>query len=219
MADFIPKRDGDFDTWQKIFVAYIVSNASQWGFTPAEITALTGLQVKWDLAFTQCAIKQAEAESATQDKSLKYDSFVTTIRNMVKRIQTHPSTTDAQRSAMNITVKDTEPTPVGAPAEAPLIYVDFANRLQHVVHWGPNPMDERRNAKPRGVASVELRIKIDSPPTGPEDMEFVAIDTGSPYVANMQGKAGKTVYWLARYLNTKGEPGPWGETVSADVTG
>jgi hypothetical protein len=80
-------------------------------------------------------------------------------------------------------------------------------------------MNERENAKPHGVMSAELRIKLDTMPTGPEDMEFVAIDTASPYTANMQGKAGKTVYWLARYLNTKGDQGPWGEVVSADVTG
>ena len=45
-------------------------------------------------------------------------------------------------------------------------------------------------------------------------------DTNSPYLYTFDGSdAGQMGHWMLRWVNTKGEPGPWSETVSATIPG
>ena len=49
-------------------------------------------------------------------------------------------------------------------------------------------------------------------------MTYVATDTATPYVLDFDGSKGcKTVYFWLRWVNTRGETGPWSTTVSALV--
>ncbi|MBI4723033.1 MAG: hypothetical protein HY769_08595 [Candidatus Stahlbacteria bacterium] len=147
-------------------------------------------------------------------------NFTKIARLYIREIQGRPETTDAQREIVRIPVRDKEPTPVGIPADGPNISINFAYRNRHIVSAGPDPKNEHRNAKPKGVAFIELRMKVgDLRPSSPEDTVPVAIITHSPYTAELGEHRGKTIWWIARYLNTKGEPGPWSEAVSAQVTG
>ncbi|MBC8096333.1 MAG: hypothetical protein H7Y43_11015 [Akkermansiaceae bacterium] len=54
----------------------------------------------------------------------------------------------------------------------------------------------------------------------PNAMAFLAIETRTPYRADFEaGDVGKTVYFAFRWLNTKGQPGPWSQIYSAVVPG
>ncbi|MBI4723393.1 MAG: hypothetical protein HY769_10450 [Candidatus Stahlbacteria bacterium] len=217
--DFIPQGQAERDEWSNNFAAMVEANFASYGLTAAEKTEVVTSNTQRHSFYVDKQAAEATYRGKIEAWEERDTIFVEIARKYTRKIQARPETIDFQREQLRITVRDTEPSPIGAPATAPIIYIDFSNRLQFIIHWGPNPMNELLNGKPDGVMGCELWIKLDTPPTGPEDMQFVAIDTGSPYVANMQGKAGKTVYWLARYLSTKGEPGPWGEVVSAEVTG
>ena len=51
-------------------------------------------------------------------------------------------------------------------------------------------------------------------------MAFLAIETRSPYRADFEAPdAGKTVYFAFRWLNTKGQPGPWSQIYDAVCPG
>lgn len=68
---------------------------------------------------------------------------------------------------------------------------------------------------------AELWVKIGDPaPTDPSELKFLGLDTQSPYVAHYSGEdAGKIAHYMLRWVNSKGEPGPWSQTVSATITG
>jgi hypothetical protein len=67
----------------------------------------------------------------------------------------------------------------------------------------------------------EIWVKVGDPvPTDPSQLRFLATDTRTPYVAEYSGEdAGKTAHSMLRWVNTKGEQGPWSQTVSATITG
>jgi hypothetical protein len=45
-------------------------------------------------------------------------------------------------------------------------------------------------------------------------------DAASPYVAEFEGRdAGKTAYYVLRWVTTRGEKGLWSETVAATIAG
>jgi len=51
-------------------------------------------------------------------------------------------------------------------------------------------------------------------------MDYTATDTKTPYTYDFEpADAGKTAYYWVRWVNPKGEPGPWGAMVSATITG
>jgi hypothetical protein len=71
------------------------------------------------------------------------------------------------------------------------------------------------------VAGCEIWGKVGSPaPTDISQMAYVATDSGTPYLAEYTGaQAGQMAcYWL-RWINTRGEKGPWSEPVSATIAG
>jgi hypothetical protein len=76
-------------------------------------------------------------------------------------------------------------------------------------------------AKPDGVMGCEIWVKVGDPaPTDPEQLQFLGTDTRTPYVAEYSGEdAGKVAHYMLRWVNTKGEQGPWSQTVSATITG
>lgn len=67
----------------------------------------------------------------------------------------------------------------------------------------------------------EIWVKIgDPPPTDPQELTFVALDTATPYVMEFKGEdVGKTAYFMLRWVNRKGESGPWSQTVSMMIPG
>jgi len=72
-------------------------------------------------------------------------------------------------------------------------------------------------AKPDGVMGAEIWVKCgDAPPTDPSQCGF--LDTKTPYVAESPGTdGGKVAHYMLRWVNTRGEKGPWSETVSATI--
>ncbi len=71
------------------------------------------------------------------------------------------------------------------------------------------------------MMGCQIWIKIGDPaPTDPSQLRFLDVDTSTPYKVEFQGEdAGKTAHYMLRWVNTKGEQGPWSQTVSATITG
>ena len=68
---------------------------------------------------------------------------------------------------------------------------------------------------------AELWVKIgDAPPADPSELSFLALDTNTPYLAEYSGvQAGKKAHYMLRWVSTRGDKGPWSETVSATIGG
>ncbi len=93
-------------------------------------------------------------------------------------------------------------------------------RLQHTVAF----MDESTptsKAKPAGVMGAEIWVKVgDAPPVDPDtDLTFLGLDTRTPYLAEYGGAdGGKPAHYMARWVNAKGEKGPWSETLTVTIS-
>jgi hypothetical protein len=76
-------------------------------------------------------------------------------------------------------------------------------------------------AMPDGVAYCELWLFVGTTaPTGPEQMHLQSVDKTTPYLMEFQSSdAGKTAWWAMRWVNTRGEHGPWSAMVSATIGG
>lgn len=221
MASFIPRPDGGFDAWQQNFVTYAAAHYVEWDLDSTVVTELLVARGNWEFVHGKHVSAQAAAIAARQAKDEGRAGYEKLIREVVRRIQAHVKTSDAQRGHLGITIADRQATPVGAPTSRPLVKVDFSQRLAHRIAFADEKTPTRRT-KPKGVMGAEVWVKVtapgEAPPSGPADLRFLLLATRSPAIAEYGGAdAGKTAHYMVRWLSRRGEPGPWSETASATV--
>jgi hypothetical protein len=84
-------------------------------------------------------------------------------------------------------------------------------------------------ARPAGVLGAEVWVKLVAPPTAdqpaptdpardPSSFTFLTMTTKPSFRAEFKaGEGGKTAVSMARWVNTRGEKGPWSEITTATV--
>jgi hypothetical protein len=220
MADYIPRSDADFNTWQANFLNYVGSNLAPLGLTAADLTPLTTAQTGWTTDYSVHIGAQTAADGALQTKKNTRNTYESSLRSLVRRIQGLPTLTDAQRAEMGLSLRETPRTVTGVPATRPVATVDTSQRLRHTIGFTDETTPSSK-AKPDGVMGCEIWVKVGDPaPADPDQLQFLGTDTRTPYVAEYSGEeAGKVAHYMLRWVNTKGEQGPWSQTVSATITG
>ena len=155
MADYIPQGDATFDTWQINYVTYFVANAAALGLDPiADVLQINNAQTAWGGSYAAHIVAQAAAVSARGLKDTDRDAFIGILRGFTGQIQANPATTDVQRAALDITIPDTTPTPVGPPTTRPVLEADTSQRLQITVAFRDEFALDK--AKPDGVIGCEI---------------------------------------------------------------
>jgi hypothetical protein len=216
--DFIPRADGAFDVWQSDFTGIILTDHVAFGISPGELHLLQIPQTRWNAAWAEAnsSTNRTSAEVLAKDEARK--DYKTAIRSFVVRfVNGNPLISDADRRRMGLTVHSTSHTPAPVPATAPEGSADFSQHMQHSIHFRNS--DATNRAKPVGVHGCEIWRKLGGDaPVNASELTFLAVDTHSPFIINYQGEdVGKTAcYWL-RWVNTRGETGPWSTSISAMI--
>ncbi|HLX68489.1 MAG TPA: hypothetical protein VKV04_02575, partial [Verrucomicrobiae bacterium] len=132
-------------------------------------------------------------------------------------IQAFPGVTDAMLESAGLPVHDSTRTPNPPPATEPILNVSspLHGTIRFVVHDSAAP-DSHSHAKPAGYQGFELFEQIGgTPPVTSAGMTPLNIQTKTSFTFTEDpANAGKTFYYLARWVNTTGEPGPWSAVVS-----
>lgn len=216
MADYIPQSDADFNIWQSSLITLVQANATTWGILATDVTALVALQITWNAAFGKAANKQNRTSADVQAKDDARAAYEKGLRKFVAQWLTNNSKiADSERERMNITVKSATHTPSPVPASSPVATIDFSVRLQHIINFA-DEHTPRSKAKPAGVHGCEIWMKVN----GAADFTYLATDTATPYIATFDiAQAGQTASYRLRWVNTRGQQGPWSSIVSATVVG
>jgi len=217
-TDNIPPADADFNNWIVPFSNFVNTNAAAMRLAPNDIAPLTAAVATWSMAYP--AHNAATASATTTNKDQARTAIESLTRPLIQQLQASPKVTNAQRNTMKITVRATTRTRASVPQTAPMATVDTSRRLQHIIDFR-DTASPKSKAKPAGVAGCEIWGKVGSPaPTDISQLVYVATDSGTPYLAEYTGaQAGQMVcYWL-RWVNPRGEKGPWSEAVSATIAG
>jgi len=220
--NYIPGGDTEFQAWAENFVTYASDHAADLGLGPGEIGPLTTGQADFDAKMAANITAQQAAQAARQGKDDSRGEFESLIRQIVRQLQASPDVDDTERAALGITVRDkVRTTATGEITTRPVGVVDTSQRLRHEIRFTDEATPTRR-AKPAGVMGCEIWVKVTAPgepsPVSASELSFVTLDTASPYTAEYDGTdGGKTAHYMLRWVNTRGDKGPWSETVSATI--
>ena len=216
--DYISGGDDAFNAWQANFVNYANANLASLGLVVPDLISILSAQAAWTPSLTAHVAAQANAQSARATKDGNRTVLEVLIRALVRRLQASPSVSDAEREALGITVPDLGATAAATPTTRPLCQVDTSQRLRHTIDFTDESTPTRK-AKPAGVMGAEIWVKIGpTPPVDPSELTFLAVDTRTPYTADFDGAdGGKQAHYMLRWVNTRGETGPWSETATATI--
>ena len=176
-----------------------------------------------DLARASFDMKMTANVTARQAKDDSRDALESAVRTLVRQLQASADVDDTERAAMGITVPDRiKTTAISAVSTRPVGVVDTSQRLRHEIRFTDESTPTSR-AKPDGVMGCEIWVKVleagVAAPVGADGLEFITLDTASPYTAEYDGaNGGKTAHYMLRWVKKNGDKGPWSETVSATIT-
>jgi len=223
MADYIPRRDTEFQAWVDNFVTYAQAHLVELGLGIPDMVPIAAGWADFYTKMSANVTAQQAAQSARQAKEDSRDTLESAIRQLVRQLQASTDVDDTERQALGITVRDTtRTTSVGGITTRPIGAVDTSQRLRHEIRFTDEATPTSR-AKPAGVMGCEIWVKVaaggEAPPASADELSFISMDTASPYVVEYDGKdGGKTAHYMLRWVKTSGEKGPWSETISATIT-
>ena len=222
MADYIPGDEGGKIHWLGIFAPWIGANGATHGFLPAEITAFVATAAQAPVEVDNYLNAQAAVRTALATKHTAINTAIEQARDFAQRLQNDPNTTDADRAAAGITIRDTTGTPEALDSiltiPAPLIKLNFSVRRQVSVHWGPNPGDERHNGRPAGTIGCEVQFAIGGIPADESLWVPFDVDTQSPLIHVIDETTPTTYAYRARYVSKRLKHGPFGDPAVCTVT-
>jgi len=222
MPDYIPRTDEGRILWLTQFTAWLNANGASHGFNSIDINAMTTATTAATTAFTGYETARAAAKAARTTKDDKIGEAIALAREDAQRIQTYPTTTDADRANAGLTIPDTTSTPSSddkiLTTPAPLLLLDFSVRRQVTIHWGPNPHNEHQNARPAGTIGCQIEYAIGGIPASENDWHVLETDTESPCIHSVHEEAATTIAYRARYVGKNLKLGAYGDPVVCTVT-
>lgn len=216
--DFIPGPDGEFDDFLKQFQSAVGGAPANFGLAAGDGTLIQAKYSAWSTAYGAHKDAQQKAhEAATTKDKVRADAEEAT-RGLAKKINGNAAVDNEMRAMAALPAHDLVKTAIGAPASHPVVRLEAKGHLTIVLHF-TDAATPQRNAKPHGVHACEIRVHVGDPaPADETGYTFLANDTRTPYVdTHPAADAGKTAYYMVRWLNTKLEPGPWGDVVSMKI--
>ena len=237
-AKLIPNSDSDFAHMARIFANHIEANAERFGIAHEQVANLGERVAAFRDALHKTITHATCGPSATGIKNtarVNAEAIVRTIANLV-RVQ--PLITDVDRLHLNIHKRPQKLKRRECPDVAPVLMFKGSTdpngsaygSAKHILEYA-NDFDRASNAKPRGVARLELFVDL-VPPTEPipvhpgqrragqlwylRSFTTARFEVEPPVLRD--GTPMRVCYW-GRWADTKGNTGPFSKTCVARVEG
>jgi len=218
----IPRSDSDFDTWVQNFADRILSNPAEFGISPAEAAELQDAQSSWNSAYPAHTTAQNTARGARETKDKAKNRFESVSRILKRKIQANTSITNAQRELLNITVPDKIRTPLSeriVQDEPPPVIKALCTASKTVrIGWYPSQVEGESEALPNGIDGVAIWVAAGGIPADKSMWRFLAMDTKSPYIHNVDNNNTVTLAYKAQWFDRKKRMGPFCDPVIVAVT-
>jgi len=209
-ADYLPSRDQDLAAWAANYATLTRANYADYGLTEADALAIAAYSDAYRsalLAATDPATRTRATVNAKDDARANARSV---FRRTAALVQAFPGITGATLATLGLTIRSTNRTPTPPPATAPILtLLSQANgTIRLAIADTASPLLRR---KPPGVLGAELvYVASATPPVSWANAKCVGLRTRTPFqIAITDVPAGDKVWMSARWINRRGEVGPY----------
>ena len=218
MNQFIPSSEGKFTAWANNFAATVEASPETYGLSSEDITALKDRTSQWDSNYADAVAKRDAAQAATVAKQLSRQELEEMIRDLSRQIQVNPTVSEQSRKDAGLPVHKTTRTPVAVPTTVPVVRIEKSEALAHIIGFVDSATPTRRG-RPAGIAGCQVYVAVgDRVPDSPKEYRFFGQSTKSPVRVTFESEDGcKMAHYLLRWVNTRGEAGPWSTVISGTI--
>ncbi|MDR1337048.1 MAG: hypothetical protein LBK22_09485 [Tannerella sp.] len=216
--DYIPRNDEMFDILQNNVYAATTANASKWRIPVKSIAELDASRTRWQTAVAAIRNPALHTPAATQEKNDAKAAYTAELRPFIQgQVMHNPHVSDSERLSMGLPVYDKTRTPAQAPGSRTEMEIDFSQIAKHTLRVRDSEL--KGAGKPKHVIGFEVWRRVGgTAEPALEEMQLVAMAVRSPYtIEYTSGERGRTVWYATRWINSRGEKGPWSEIVSAII--
>lgn len=215
---YIPRKDAGFNSLQGAVYAQVTLHAADWLIPEQSIAAFEAERKRWNSAYAVYLDPGKRTRAAVREKNNARRDYEAVLRPFIQgQIMHNPKVTNADRGNMSLPAYDRTPTPAAVPKSRPELDIDFSKIARHTLRVRDS--DSKGTGRPAHVAGFEIwrRIGGHTEPTLKE-MHLVGQATRSPHTLEYDwAYRAQPVWYALRWVNTRGEKGPWGEFISAII--
>ena len=154
MATFLPTREANLVAWSNNFFTLISATPTAFGLTAAQATAYATLNTAFDTAYNTIKNNTTRSPANIIAKNQAKKNLIASARQLAGVIQKYPAITNAQRSALGLTVPNM-PSPIPPPGTAPALEIGVVSGFAVNVKLHDSASGSKRG-KPAGVSGASI---------------------------------------------------------------
>lgn len=220
--NYIPTTLADRATWMANFAAYVAINYLALGLQASDNTVIQAKLGAFAAAYEAAQTAGTRTPVTIAAQVTSDNDALQTARFYAQNINNNPGTTDDQRAALQITIRQTTPRGrIAAPATWPVLTMRNVGPLQHTIIWRDSEAPTVKvRAKPYGAQGIQLFQHIGAtPPADPSSSTFLGNFTRLPVIVDLDpANIGQTAYYYARWVTARGLEGPLVGPLTATVS-
>ena len=221
MSDWISRQDAVLVQQAQDFSTYVSANAAALGLLPIDATGLAA-----DVLALKSANDLAESPSTRTEitiglRDTSRGVVISRMRGLGRRIQANPSTTNAQRQALGLRVRQ-QPGVIPAPSTKPVLTATQVVDRTVSVRMADSATPTKRSKAAGALGAEIFAYEGDVPPSDLSGWVSQGVATRAKFdvvVTAASAAAGKKVWITARWFSRRGEVGPLATPICAFVGG
>lgn len=221
LAPYIPTRDADLNNWSSNFSTLITASPGTYGLVSGDAATIAAEQAVWAAAYAAAINPPTRTPVSVAAKNTAKINLLALDRGYAVTISLNAGVSTSNKIALGVNPRTSVPTPITAPTTVPILTIDQALPLQHVIRYRDTLASPSVKSKPYGVIAVQIFGSASATViTDQTTLDFIQQSTRSPLTATWSsGDVGKPAYYAARWVTRKGLVGPWSPIVTFTIAG
>jgi hypothetical protein len=216
----IPTDLASFDAYLYNWKTLLTASPTTFGLTAPDAVAITAQYTAFHAAYQIALAPETRTAPAVAEQSYRKALALILLRQQYNIIKANPSVTIENKTAIGVRVNDPVPSPIPAPVTAPVIVARNSGPLQMLVELSDFATPTTRRKPDGAVGAIVVKKVGVTPETNPDLCQWEGMYSRSPFYISgfAPGDVGKYVTFFSRWVNAKGEEGPWSAAFSQIIS-
>ncbi len=220
MADnLIPGPDGDALGYMLGFAATLTADPGKYDVSSADALMITTAVNEFQDAWLAIQVPSGKNKVTVDIKDEKRAAAEEVVRLFASQIRVNAGISDSDKEELGIIPPGGTRTPIPVPETVPLLsYMGTTPDGSMTLRFSDSSTPDSRG-KPYGYQSLQLfRVISADQADDPADASFYGLFTRNPATVGFNsGDNGKWCTFFARWVNTKGQAGPWSNPLPVPI--
>ena len=218
-SPYIPAKKSAFFTFASNFNSLLTAAPAAYGLSAGDATVVSDAFNIYAAAYGLASSNSTRTPVTVAAAQVSTNSLKAILRGYSRLILANAGVSDGNKTALGLNIHDTLPTPIPVPGTSPVLALVGLTPGQVTLTFRDTGSSLKSRSKPAGVTALELHVLFGSTaPATPGATPYFGLFTRSPFAITIPGGSdGQTAFIYGRWLNGKGQAGPWSAMLSTTV--